>query len=707
MSTTYEVIYLGQLAIIDSQMNNEEISENAAGILGTYGTSGSPLYNNIRTLSAERLSEDANDSYDVDNNGGYDSFRIDGGAPQDFDGVAIYNATITYSDGTTATITAVVFQDVNGNTYLAPETTANADQSALTAAPILSLQLTSVASPTGDANGDMAGDRIAGDFKAPVDGTAASQTMSVGYTDAQNDRITNTSDVVYANDGNDTVFAGGGNDLVYGGTGNDTLSGDDGNDQLFGDAGNDTLYGGSGNDSLSGGIGRDTLIGGSGSDVSFGGDGDDLIDDEPGAAGNTSADTVYGGAGNDVIATSGGDDLAYGGADGDIIDGEDGNDRLFGDDGNDTIYGGLGNDTLQGGTGDDILQGGAGDDLLYGGDGNDVLTGEPGNDTLHGDAGDDSIGGGDGVDVLFGGTGNDTLAGGAGNDTLEGGAGNDTFVFDRGGGDDRIVDFDTGDADGDGFTNDQLDVSDLRTTTGDPVTAWDVIVSDDGFGNARLTFPEGESIVLQGVTPSQMATAGQRYRAGIPCFTPDTMILTPRGERPIGALRVGDLVVTRDNGPQSIAWIGHRDLDQTDLTYNPALQPVLIRAGALGNERSLLVSPQHAILADHGGEEALVRATHLARMQGGRVRIARGVKAVTYIHLMFDAHQVILSNGLWSESFYPGPQALAMLAAPEVVELLALFPALAQGAANAIGPVARDVARWHDLPATLRGITAV
>ena len=530
MPTTYEVISLGQLPIIDSQMNNEEISENAAGILGTYGSAGTPLYDNIGTLSAERLSEDANDSYDVDNVGGYDSFRIDGGAPQDFDGVAVYNATITYADGSTATITAVVFQDVNGNTYLAPELTTNADQAALTAGPIQSLQLTSVFSNTGDDAGDMQGTRIAGDFKAPVDGAGTGETMGLGYTDGQGDQITTAGDLVYGNGGNDTISADAGNDMVFGGTGQDTI---------------------------------------------------------------------------------------------------------------------------------------------------------------------------------FGGTGNDILSGDGGDDTLTGGAGNDTFAFARAGGNDRIVDFDTGDANGDGFTNDQLDVSDLRTATGDPVTAWDVTVSDDGFGNARLTFPEGESIVLQGVAPSQMATAGQRYRAGIPCFTPDTMILTPRGERPIGALRVGDLVVTRDNGPQAIAWIGHRDLDQTDLTYNPALQPVLIRAGALGNERSLLVSPQHAILADRGGEEALVRATHLARLQGGRVRIARGVKAVTYIHLMFDAHQVILSNGLWSESFYPGPQALAMLATPELVELLALFPALAQGAANAIGPVARDVARWHDLPATLRGITAV
>ena len=350
MPTTYEVISLGQLPIIDSQMNNEEISENAAGILGTYGSAGTPLYDNIGTLSAERLSEDANDSYDVDNNGGYDSFRINGGAPQNFDGVAIYNATITYVDGSTATVTAVVFQDVNGNTYLAPEITNNADQAALTAAPIQSLQLTSVASNTGDASGDMAATRIAGDFKAPVDGAGAGETMGLGYTDGQGDRITTSGDLIHGNDGNDAILADAGNDVVYGGTGQDTI---------------------------------------------------------------------------------------------------------------------------------------------------------------------------------FGGTGNDVLSGDGGDDTLTGGSGNDTFAFERAGGHDRIVDLDLGDANGDGFYNDQLDVSDLRTPSGDPVTAFDVTVIDDGNGNARLIFPEGESVVLQGVSPAQMATAQQRHAAGIPCFTPDTMILTP------------------------------------------------------------------------------------------------------------------------------------------------------------------------------------
>ena len=339
--------------------------------------------------------------------------------------------------------------------------------------------------------------------------------------------------------------------------------------------------------------------------------------------------------------------------------------------------------TVQGNGGNDTITAGAGPDLLFGGSGNDSIYGGGGDDRLSGDAGDD---------ILFGGSGADRLAGGAGTDTLTGGAGRDVFVMDAGGGSDLVTDFDTTDAGG-GFTADQLDTSDLRTPAGDPVTAFDVVTVDDGSGNAKLIFPGGETIVLQGVTPGEMATAGQRYRAGIPCFTPGTAILTPTGPCAIEDLRPGDRVVTRDNGPQPIVWIGRRTLTSSDLAATPRLRPVLIAPGAFGNAEPLLVSPQHGILLSQPADgERLMRATHLARMRGGRVRVAAGRRQVTYIHLLFDRHQIIRSNDLWSESLYPGPRTLPMFRRSELRELLTLFPDLRAGAAAALGPVARPFA---------------
>lgn len=91
----------------------------------------------------------------------------------------------------------------------------------------------------------------------------------------------------------------------------------------------------------------------------------------------------------------------------------------------------------------EVILGDGGDDLLIGRLGNvrSALAGLAGADHLVGDAGSDRLFGGTGKDLLNGGRGTDKLAGGGGRDLLIGGADADTFVFNPGGGYDRIADF--------------------------------------------------------------------------------------------------------------------------------------------------------------------------------------------------------------------------------------------------------------------------
>lgn len=160
----------------------------------------------------------------------------------------------------------------------------------------------------------------------------------------------------------------------------------------------------------------------------------------------------------------------------------------------------------------------------------------------------------------------------------------------------------------------------------------------------------------------------------VPCFTAGTLIETPRGARPVEALRAGDLVVTRDHGAQPLLWVGCSRVRATG-----ALAPVRIGAGVLGNAAALLVSPQHRILIDDwraelffGLPEVLVAAKHL--VDGcGVVRVPGGM--VDYFHLLFARHEVVYSNGIASESYFPG-HALALGDAAARAELLALFPDL-------------------------------
>ena len=141
MPTTFNVISLGVLPDMDTS-EGDTTAENASALVGmTFGSAGNSLVNNFVTLSSVGS---PGSYYDMDNNPS-EQFSINGGAPQTFDGTSVYNATITYIDGTTATFTAVVFQDVNGNTYLAPEFSANADQTVLEAGAIRSITLDSLA----------------------------------------------------------------------------------------------------------------------------------------------------------------------------------------------------------------------------------------------------------------------------------------------------------------------------------------------------------------------------------------------------------------------------------------------------------------------------------------------------------------------------------------------------------------------------------
>ena len=150
------------------------------------------------------------------------------------------------------------------------------------------------------------------------------------------------------------------------------------------------------------------------------------------------------------------------------------------------------------------------------------------------------------------------------------------------------------------------------------------------------------------------------------CFTPGARIATPRGEVNVENLRIGDRVITRDDGVQEINWIGRRKLTAQDLMADPKLRPVLIKKGSLGNnlpERDMMVSPNHRMLMANSQtqllfdeREVLVSAKHLVGQPGIYQVDTLGTE---YIHVMFERHEVILGDGSWTESFQPGDYSLA------------------------------------------------
>ena len=89
----------------------------------------------------------------------------------------------------------------------------------------------------------------------------------------------------------------------------------------------------------------------------------------------------------------------------------------------------------------------------------------------------------------------------------------------------------------------------------------------------------------------------------------------------------------------------------------------------------------------------LVAARHL--VDDDRVTIAHDLDGVTHVHLMFDGHQVVESNGLAAESFPPGPQAVLALDRAPRDDLLALFPELAEGVTAAPRPARALLRGWE------------
>lgn len=464
MTNNYSVINLGNFTDLDTDESGARMgAENADAALGTYGTLDDPVSDHLDDYYAPNATSGGGlPSVTTDNGGGTPDEIFINGQGTYIDTVLVYDATITYMDGTTATISAVVFQTTDGDLFLAPEYSYNADQEALEAGPIQSISLNSVIS---------------------------------GDQDSDNN--------VLVQDRYDS-------ELVIG----------------------------------------------------DGGGGDDSID---------------AGAGND------------------------------------TVNGGVGNDTIEGGSGDDEITGGAGDD---------------------------------------------------------------TFAFADGSGADTIVDFDIYDDDDDGYTNDQLDVSGLTDANGDAVQPWDVVVSDDGNGNALLTFPNGETVVINGVDPATVAEEGKLHSMGIPCFTTGTMIDTPTGPVAVEDLAPGDLVTCSNGAALPVLWAGGRELHRAELDAHPELCPIEIKAGVLGNKRPLRLSAQHAVALHGDNGPVLARALHLAERGQGKFRVAKGVKSVGYHHIMLPHHALVRAEGAWVETMWPGPVAIKALGPKARLEIAMGFPHL-------------------------------
>ncbi|MBO9410116.1 MULTISPECIES: Hint domain-containing protein [unclassified Ruegeria] len=293
-------------------------------------------------------------------------------------------------------------------------------------------------------------------------------------------------------------------------------------------------------------------------------------------------------------------------------------------------------------------------------------------------------------------------------DNVVGNRGDDNIVISNS----TVVGRVSGGANSDTITVSGSNVGSIRLGAGnDTLNFSSTTVSDDvvgGSGTDTLNLPEG-TVVNDATFGTFTVEAGVAYSvssgtftlpsgatvtysafengSGVPCFTRNTKILTPKGDRCIQTLRVGEEVLTLGQGVQALRWIGRRSIFKADLQANPRLRPVRISAGALGDglpHEDLLVSRQHRMLVRSriaqrmfGAPEVLVAAIRLVDTPG--IYVDENVDEVEYFHLLFDEHQVVFAAGAPTESLFTGVEALRALDPNARREIFEIFPDLAKG----------------------------
>ncbi len=665
MATTFVLFYLGTGPEIDTVEGNLT-SENDAALEGLiFGSAAAPMAGNVQTFTdnpSGNFSGGATaTAYEANNAVANETFSIDGGPVLTHDATMIYsNTIITYTDGTTATVNAIVMQDTDGNLYLMPPPTGpNTYSDALEAKPIESVEI-GTAAPSGGTNvygltadryvlnpADRDGDGVADDTDIDSDGdgilnvdemVAGTFTTTATQVDVPNSGGTSTDTINLTGVGvsiGDTVTIS--NILADGDLNQtpETFTLDFNNGEFVTGPLQTGLQNAGSLQPLTTPVTQTVTV------VDIGGGVPGLI--------------ITIDAASQVTALNGNPAVSYtlditgtGLVDVDS-DGDGFVDRLDLDSDNDGI-----SDNIEAQTtasyvppsGVDTDGDGLDDAYEFGGDVGLTPVDTDGDGTL---------------DYLDLDSDNDGI-----NDVDEAGHGVSQAAIDA-----------SVDTDGDGIP----DVI-------DETSGW---VAYDGT-NFNLTDSDGD--VSPDGSDAVALVRDFDYRDNIICFTEGTAIQTPHGERRIEALKAGDLVLTLDHGPQPIRWIGRRSVRATG-----RLAPIRFAKGTIGNHRDLLVSPQHRMLYGgymtqlHFGEPEVLAPAHSLVDDFG-VTIDYG-GMVTYIHMLFDQHELVIANGAPSESFFPGDQGLSTLTDPARDELFGIFPELRSNI-GAYGPASRICLKARD-----------
>ncbi len=144
------------------------------------------------------------------------------------------------------------------------------------------------------------------------------------------------------------------------------------------------------------------------------------------------------------------------------------------------------------------------------------------------------------------------------------------------------------------------------------------------------------------------------------CFCQNTDILTPAGNKKVESLKLGDLVIRHRGDAVPILWIGQSTVTVEDMRRDATRRPIRIAANSFGQgvpSADLYVSAQHRVVLEGDWCEyyfaeprVLVPAKHLV---GLAADVVTPNTDINYYHILLDDHDLLISNGLLTESFQP------------------------------------------------------
>ena len=168
------------------------------------------------------------------------------------------------------------------------------------------------------------------------------------------------------------------------------------------------------------------------------------------------------------------------------------------------------------------------------------------------------------------------------------------------------------------------------------------------------------------------------------CLCEGTEVLTPNGGRAVETIRVGDFLLNDRGAAKQVIWVGSTTVSAGELEFLEELRPIRFPAGALGSagpKADLYISPQHRVVVEGaapslfvGEERVLVAAKHLAAV--GLAEETAPTQDVRYFHVLLEEHELLVTNGLVTESFQPARRTLEVMSDENQERLLAAIEAL-------------------------------